>query len=252
MIFEVEPNYVKGDRFSAKIIETGRSRSFAFSMIYGVFDTRAEAEKILSQMRAFQDREKEISDLDAEREKKNEKLELLNERYEKTEEQIEKKEDAFDKLEYKDSHTDSQAERFKKLPQEIDKLREKESKQYKEIEEVEKEISKLDDLVDSKQSSLDEDESVFREERYSDFKAKLSSLDIEVREATPKQSKRPVPESHSKLDTEKHSFFSKLKKIIIGRTRRPIQLRSSLRDDLRVWPLRSALQDMRMNEMASL
>lgn len=197
-IFEIEPRYRKGKKLSAKVIETGKARSFAFSMALGLFDSKAEAESLLSDFAKIN----EIADAntikaDKIREKANklqEKIDKLNGQLERLEERIEKKDETYGNLEEKVELTATQEERFEKLSADIDALRDKENQLHEQISDLEEEHWKLEEEADKLEeahfNAIDELEKGHVEASIN----KILALDIEEKpDNPPKKKTTPAP-----------------------------------------------------------
>lgn len=223
-IFPISPRYIKGQKFSAKIIEEKRSRSFAYSMMYGVFSNRKDAEKLIIELQKIKEPNPRIHKIETELAKLRPKLDHLEAQQEKLEEKIEKKQATEERLHEKEELTDTQYEQLKKIEIALDELGKKED-----------ELSDAYDFLDAKIDTLEEEqwpleveanriESEFWELKRKLCIEKIESMEIEVRPEIKKQKEKidnlttipPVPPTIEKSPSsiekpvKKQSFLSKV------------------------------------------
>mgnify|MGYP003639556920 CR=1 FL=1 len=190
-IFEVEPRYIKNEKFSAKNLKTNRARSFSFSGMLGLFEDRSDAEALLLQVEALllqvknneaKSRE-EIEKLQDKADKNDTKIERLEEQHGRLEERSMKKGEVIEDLELRASIeglTEKQAERLAKANLDEAALGEK-------MESLEGKIESLEKLNETNQEEMETLEEgayaslPFFEELETKCLFKLHSLGIEDR-----------------------------------------------------------------------
>jgi len=179
-IFEVEPRYIKNEKFSAKILEQNRSRSFAFSMMLGLFEDYAEAKALLVKLKKNNSKSLQIDKLNKEEDKFNDKVERLQDQHDRLDERTMKKGEVIDNLEERagiEGLTAKQAERLAKTTLDYSALEEK-------MEELDGKIEALGKLIDSNLEEvgrLQDEDARFLNELQTKCLFKLHSLSIEDR-----------------------------------------------------------------------
>lgn len=206
-IFEVDPRYIKNKKFSAKILKTNRSRSFAFSMMLGLFENHADAKTLLAKlkkMRIQSDRPgKEYS-------KCEDKLERLQNQIDNLEERVDKKAEVIADLEERASYgwlTEKQSERLTKANLNYSALEEKAKELYAKMDD-------LSELIDSNSIELDnlqEEEIKFLNEINAKCISKLHGLGIEdLTEAQPEMVVITPPNMPAQSSESKPTLIKKI------------------------------------------
>lgn len=179
-IFEVQPRYIKNKKFSAKILEENRSRSFAFSMMLGLFEDYAEAEALLGKLKKISSENLQIDKLNKACDKYNDQIERLQDQHDRLDERVMKKGEVIENLEERSSIeglTEKQAERLAKANSDYSALEAK-------MKELDGKIQALEEKVDSNLESADklqDEDDKFLNEIETKCITKLHSLGIEDR-----------------------------------------------------------------------
>ena len=195
-IFDVEPRFIKNERFSAKVIDKNRGRSFPFSGMLGLFEDRSEAEALLAQVKETDNKYSEIEDeiearnekLEVESDKIRIKIERLEEQHYKLEERLEKKWEITEALEERSSIdvlTEKQAERLAKASADATALEEK-------MSDLEAKMESFEELDNQKNEEFDKPDELLRvtytkfiNELQAKCLSKLNTLGLEDRTEAP-------------------------------------------------------------------
>ena len=216
-IFRVLPRYIKGQKFSAKIIEENKSRSFAYSMMYGVYSDRESAEQLIAELKGSERTDPRTDDIEAELDKLRPKLEKLESQQRKLEERLEKKNATAERLYEKDELTDTQDEQLSKVETAIDEFVQKGMDASDANDALDEQIDKLEEELYAIEEILYQEKYDFWESKRKECIGKIESMDIEVRPETPKAPQKaeikqsiPKPELNSKETTEAKGLFGRL------------------------------------------
>lgn len=200
--FEVEAKYIKGNKFSAKNIETGRQRSFSMNLTLGLFDTRKEADSLLKDIESIKlagkKSEAQLDRLKTKSDKLRTKSEKFENQSERLSERADKKYESMERAQDKDEF-----ERAQELEKESDKLSEKATTLENEAYELSEEADKIELEECEKLEEIDNLGSDFFEQLKSHAKAEILALEIEVRAEAPKPKPTVEPPALNKPNSKK-------------------------------------------------
>lgn len=216
-VFEVAPRYIKGQKLSARIIEENKIRSFAFSMMYGVFADREAADNLIIELNRVRLPDPRLAKFESKIEKLQAKLDRNEDQQDRLEGRLEKKHATIERLQENENLTESQAEQLQKAETAVHELEEKATELDEAHYAMETQIKRLE----QERGCIEEDsgnaEMDFWEAKLKLCAKEIQSMGIDVRPEQIKSSKKPAVASGNdcsrKSDAEgstKGSFFSRL------------------------------------------